>query len=90
MNTKNGAVAVFSEIWFPWGWKATVDGNPVSLGRVNYVLRAMRLPAGKHTVVMTFDPDSLHVSGAIAYASVTIVYLLVLLALFMPVLRKKD
>ena len=50
----------------------------------------MRLPAGKHTVVMTFDPDSLHVSGAIAYASVTIVYLLVLLALFMPVLRKKD
>ena len=90
VNTKNGAVAVFSEIWFPWGWKATVDGNPVSLGRVNYVLRAMRLPAGKHTVVMTFDPDSLHVSGAIAYASVTIVYLLVLLALFMPVLRKKD
>ncbi|MDO5394773.1 MAG: YfhO family protein [Bacteroidales bacterium] len=84
-DTRNDAIAVFSEIWFPWGWKATVDGKPAQLARVNYVLRAMRLPAGKHTVVMTFDPDSLHVSGSVAYACVTIIYLLVTLALFSAV-----
>ena len=87
VDTRNGGLAVFSEVWFPWGWTATVDGKEVPLGRVNYVLRAMNLPAGKHTVVMTFDPQSLHVSGTVAYASVTIIYLQVLLALFMAYVR---
>ena len=82
VETANGALAVFSEVWFPWGWKATVDGTPTEIGRVNYVLRAMRLPAGKHTVEMTFDPESLHVTATMAYASVTVIYLLVLFALF--------
>lgn len=81
-QTSGPAIAVFSEVWFPWGWKATVDGQPAQLGRVNYILRAMRLPAGEHEVVMTFDPDSLHVTGHIAYASVSVIYLLVLLAIF--------
>lgn len=82
-DTKNGGVAVFSEVWFPWGWKATVDGQPQELGRVNYVLRALRLPAGKHTVTMIFDPDSIHVTTTIAYICITFIYLLCALALFM-------
>lgn len=82
VSTKAGGLAVFSEIWFPWGWKASVDGTPVQLGRVNYVLRAMRVPAGEHTVTMTFDPDSLRVTGTIAYICVTFIYLLLLLAVF--------
>lgn len=79
--TRTNAIGVFSEIWFPWGWKATIDGNPAPLGRVNYVLRAMAIPVGSHDIVMTFDPDSLHITGSIAYASVSIIYLLVLGAL---------
>lgn len=90
VTTANGSIAVFSEVWFPWGWKATVDGKPTPLARVNYVLRAMRLPAGTHTVVMTFDPDSLHTTGAIAYGCVTVIYLLVLLALFFATSRKET
>lgn len=81
-STTAPAIGVFSEIWFPWGWKATLDGNPAELGRVNYLLRAMRIPAGRHEIVMTFDPDSLHLTGGVAYASVTLIYLLLLLALF--------
>lgn len=75
-------LGVFSEVWFPWGWKATIDGNPVELGRVNYVLRALPVPPGRHEIVMTFDPDSLHVTGGVAYASVTLIYILLLAAMF--------
>lgn len=42
----------------------------------------MHIPAGRHEIVMTFDPDSIHVTGGVAYACVTIIYLLLLLALF--------
>ena len=90
VTTQNGGLCVFSEVWFPWGWKATVDGEPAPLGRVNYILRAMRVPAGKHTVVMTFDPDSLHVTGAVAYGCVTVVYLLCLLAVALWLMRKEE
>ncbi|MDE6310764.1 MAG: YfhO family protein [Muribaculaceae bacterium] len=81
VSTARGAVAVMSEIYFPWGWKAAVDGEPVELARVNYVLRALRVPAGQHEISMCFSPDSLKATGAVAYACVTLIYLLVLSAL---------
>ncbi len=83
------ATAVFSEIYFPWGWKATIDGKPAELARVNYVLRALAVPAGEHEITMTFDPDSLHTTGRIAYACVTLIYLLSIGAIFLS-FRKKT
>ncbi len=88
--SENGGIGVFSEVWFPWGWKATIDDKPAPIGRVNYILRAISIPAGTHQIVMTFDPDSLHVSEAVAYASVSIIYLLVLLAAFVEYRRKDN
>lgn len=73
--SRNGGLAVFSEIYFPWGWTATVDGKEVPVGRVNYVLRALQLPAGEHAVVFRFDPKSVHTTETIAYASVVLIYL---------------
>ena len=90
VDTQNGGLAVFSEVWFPWGWHAEIDGKPADLGRVNYVLRALRLPAGKHTVTMTFDPESIHVTSGIAYASVSLIYLLCLLSVFMAVTSRRK
>ena len=55
---------------------------------MNYVLRAMHIPAGKHEIEMTFDPDSIHVTAGIAYAAVSIIYILVLLALFVEYRRR--
>ncbi|MDE6323066.1 MAG: hypothetical protein K2L46_06880 [Paramuribaculum sp.] len=74
-NTRNGGVAVFSEIYFPWGWDVTIDGQPAELGRVNYVLRALAIPAGSHTIEMVFDPKSLHTTTNIAYASIILIYI---------------
>lgn len=80
-------VGVFSEVYFPWGWKATVDGQPVALARVNYLLRAMDIPAGEHTIEMVFDPESLHTTTTLAYICVTLIYMLLLMALFVEVKR---
>ncbi len=66
-NTQDG-VAVFSEIYYPDGWQVTIDGQPAELVRADYVLRAIYIPAGQHTVEMTFDPKSLHTTESLAYA----------------------
>lgn len=92
VSTRSGGLGVFSEVYFPWGWKAEIDGKPAELGRVNYVLRAMRLPAGSHTVTMTFDPDSIHTTTNVAYACVTLIYLLLAAGIFLTTVsgRKKE
>lgn len=75
-NSARGGVAVFSEVYFPWGWTATVDGQEVPIARVNYLLRAIRIPAGSHSVTMTFDPRSLHTTGTVATIAIILIYLL--------------
>lgn len=80
-------VGVFSEVYFPWGWKASIDGTPAELARVDYILRALAIPAGSHEITMTFDPDSIHTTSAAAYACVSLIYLLVLLGAFVQCRR---
>lgn len=50
------SLAVFSEVYFPWGWRTEIDGQETQMGRVDYLLRAVNIPEGDHTIVMTFDP----------------------------------
>lgn len=78
---KNG-LAVFSEIYYPIGWKATIDGKETSLSRVNYILRAMEIPAGKHKIVFEFRPDSYYSGEKIAFAGSILVFLLFAVSLF--------
>lgn len=73
-SSQRSGVAVFSEVYFPWGWKATIDGNEAEIGRVNYVLRALRIPAGSHTVRFVFDPESVHVTETLAYIAIILIY----------------
>ena len=80
-HSAQGGVAVFSEVYFPWGWTATIDGKDAKIGRVNYVLRALQLPAGDHTIVFTYDPQEVHETEGIAKISVYAILLLVVLAL---------
>ena len=96
VESKDGGVVVFSEIYFPWGWHATIDGKPADLARVNYVLRAMRVPAGSHTIEMWFDPETLHTTNTLSVISVWLIYLLCLAGLatacvaLWPRLRKRK
>ncbi|MCM1067568.1 MAG: YfhO family protein [Muribaculaceae bacterium] len=86
-TTAHGGVGVFSEIYFPWGWYATIDGKPAEIARVNYILRAIALPAGTHIVSMTFAPESIRKSSAVAYACVTLIYLLLAAGIFVEARR---
>lgn len=89
-----GGLAVFSEVYFPWGWKVSVDGKPMEMGRVNYVLRALQLPAGDHEIDFKFVPDEVEKTQTWAKIAVVAIYLLLLLALnyalFGDKLRKKE
>jgi hypothetical protein len=79
-NPSDG-VAVFSEVYYPDGWQVTIDGQPVELARADYVLRTLYVPAGHHTIQMTFDPQSIHVTETIAYGALILLLIATLAAL---------
>ena len=59
-SAKTDQLAVFSEIYYPMekGWSLTIDGQPAKFGKANYILRAAKIPAGNHKIVMEFHPKS--------------------------------
>ncbi len=88
-ESKNGGLLVFSEIYYP-GWTATVDGKPAELGRVNYILRALPLPPGKHEVVLDFHPASVKTTETVAYVAGGLLLLLIVAGGVMAVRRKEQ
>jgi hypothetical protein len=72
-------VAVFSEIYYRYGWQAYVDDQPADHFRTDYVLRGMQLPAGNHTVTFRFEPRSYRIGNRVSFAGSVV--LLALLAL---------
>ncbi len=87
VKSNQGGVLVFSEIFYP-GWEATVDGQPVELGRVDYVLRALRLEPGQHEVTLSFFPKTLDTTETLAYVALAILALLVIVLIVMGFIRK--
>lgn len=85
-SAKDG-VAVFSEIYYPT-WQATIDGQPVDIARANYILRAINIPAGEHTVEMWFDPQSIYVTESIAYAALALLLIGIMILVWKS--RKKK
>ena len=82
VNSDKGGIIVFSEVYYP-GWTATVDGEEVELGRVNYVLRALHVKPGKHEVVLSFFPKSIDRTETIAYVAYAVLLAIVLLLVWM-------
>lgn len=88
VSSDKGGIVVFSEIYYP-GWTATVDGQPAELGRVNYILRALKVKPGTHKVELSFFPKSIDRTETIAYLSYVILVLAVLLSAFLEWRKKK-
>ncbi len=89
-NVKGEQLAVFSEIYYPKGWKAFVDGKEIPHFQVDYVLRAMLLPDGKHEVEFKFEPQSYFVGNKISEASSVLLLLAIAAYLFFRFKNQKP
>jgi len=75
-NTQLNQFAVFSEIYYKDGWNAYIDGEPVSYYRVNYVLRGLEIPQGKHSIEFKFEPTVIKKGNSIALFSYAILLII--------------
>ena len=89
VSSTKGGVVVFSEVYYP-GWTATIDGQPAELGRVNYILRALNVKAGKHKVVLDFHPTSISTTETIAYAALIVLLLAICVAIYSEKKKQKT
>lgn len=89
VHSDKGGVVVFSEIYYP-GWTATVDGEEVELGRVNYILRALNVKPGNHKVELSFFPKSVDITETVAYVAYGILLIVVLFLIFMEWKKRKN
>lgn len=68
-NNSNNGFAVFSEIYYKDGWKATIDGKETEIFKVDYTLRGIEIPKGKHNIEFKFEPQVVKTGGTIALFS---------------------
>ncbi|MDT8402135.1 MAG: YfhO family protein [Bacteroidales bacterium] len=81
---------VFSEIYYPKGWNAYIDGEPSDHFRVNYVLRGMIVPGGKHEIVFRFEPVSYRTGNLVSLSSSIILFLILAVYIFYLIRRRKT
>ncbi|MEL6651078.1 MAG: YfhO family protein [Bacteroidota bacterium] len=91
-NTSQDQVAIFSEVYYNdgKGWNAYLDGQPASHFQANYILRGMKIPAGKHTIEFRFEPSAFSTGNTLSLVFSILVILLLAGALFITFRPKKE
>lgn len=89
-NTKSEQLAVFSEVYYDKGWEAYIDGKLVPHIRADWTLRALRIPAGEHTVEFKFIPHGYNTSRTVSTASSAVLILLLLGGIVLSFMRKEK
>jgi hypothetical protein len=90
VDAKKAELAIFSEVYYPKGWQISIDGEPAEMIRVNYILRALPVPEGKHIITFRFDPQSIKITDSIAYAALFIMLLTALILFWQSLKGKRD
>jgi hypothetical protein len=88
-DTKEKEFAVFSEIYYPKGWNAYIDGTPTPYTCVDYLLRGMEIPPGKHKVEFKFEPSVYKTGNTIALIGSLLVLISVILGFYLSVKNKE-
>ena len=81
IKCQQDALVLFSEIYYPNGWSASIDGQPTDIIRANYILRALEVPGGEHVVEFRFEPAAYHTGNKVMMAS-SILLLLITAGIF--------
>ncbi|MFN8326459.1 MAG: YfhO family protein, partial [Flavobacteriaceae bacterium] len=89
-NNTNHGFAVFSEIYYPKGWKATIDGKETPIYRVDYTLRGLEIPKGKHTIEFKFEPEVVKTGSTIALFSSLAMLLVIVGGVYFERKKKKE
>lgn len=88
-NTSEG-FAVFSEIYYPKGWKVLIDGEETSHVRVNYTLRGMEIPAGNHTIEFKFEPQVVKTGSVIVLISSILIAIIIIAGIVLELKRRQK
>ena len=83
-------LCVFSEIYYKEGWKAYIDGKEAPILRANYVLRALEVPAGEHTIELRCEPDTLKTFNIINLIGSILIVIFVIGAIALPFIKKRK
>jgi hypothetical protein len=89
-NAAAEKVAIFSEVYYPAGWKATIDGKESEFFCANYVQRGMKVPAGKHTIVFEFHPDSYYTGENMAMIGSILVFVFLIGGVYLQIRANKK
>lgn len=88
-NSKDG-LAVFADIYYPLGWKATIDGKETPIICADYALRALKIPAGKHTISFTFDSSAYEKGKTLALIGSILLTLMIGAGLYLTFMKKEN
>ena len=86
VSTDDTGLIIFSEIFYPKGWKAYINGEEVTIERFNYILRGLEVPKGKHRLEFIFDPTIVKLSSNISLFS-TLGFVFIILVM---ILKRKN
>jgi uncharacterized membrane protein YfhO len=90
-DTDTEKLAVFAEVYYPKGWHVSIDGQETAdIVCADYILRAVLIPAGKHTVEFRFDPESYRITENIAWSGYILLLGFVVLSIILSVRQSKK
>ncbi|MBL0146291.1 MAG: YfhO family protein [Chitinophagaceae bacterium] len=89
-NAATPQYAVLSEIYYNRGWNAYVDGQKTDYAKVNYALRGIAMPAGKHTLEFKFEPKAYFLGNTLSLWSTVLIYILLIATVFFCIKKNKE
>src|SRR5262249_54359406 len=74
-SMERAGLVILADVFYP-GWRLTIDGDPAPILRANRMMRGTAVPAGKHTLIYTYEPDSFRIGAVVSFAGAILLLIL--------------